>query len=138
MTGEQKEHRFRRRTVRIAFVLYAAALTLGTHWPELSAPSAGPDHLDKFVHFVAFAIGTLLLGLTGWLGSIEALRTAVFALSIGVAWSVADELTQGLPGLGRTVSGLDLVANLTGVAAASLTLVLIGLRASRVRSPETF
>lgn len=127
-----------RLVARVVFPLYAATLTAGTHWPDLAAPSPGVDHFDKLLHFGAFFGGTLLLGLTGWLGPVGSARTALRALFIGALWATADELTQAIPGLGRTASFFDLLADLVGVAAASLALVFMGLRRLKARSPKTF
>lgn len=122
---------------RVTFVLYALALTIGTHWPDLSVASPGIEFSDKILHAGAFFGGALLLGLTGWLGP-PGLRSAGFAGVIGVAWAAADELTQGLPGLNRSVSVFDFLADLLGVAGAVLALVLIGLRHVSDPPPETF
>jgi ribosomal protein L37AE/L43A len=94
---------------RIAFVLYAAALTVGTHWPRLQLHVGDEPAPNKIVHMLAFGGLTFLLWRTRWLGS------GLRLLLVVLAWSLVDEYTQGLPGLGRTVSWMDIVANWSGI-----------------------
>lgn len=105
---------------RIAFVLYALAMTVGTHWPKLEMTIAGERAPDKVIHMLGFGGLTFLLWRTRWLGEGWLLLVAA------MAWAMVDEVTQGLPGLGRTVSGLDLLANWCGIV-----LVFAGIRAMR-------
>ena len=125
------------RITRVTFVLYALALTIGTHWPDFSVTTPGIEFSDKILHAGAFFGGVLLLGLTGWLGP-PGLRSACCAGAIGVVWAATDELTQGIPILNRSVSFFDFLADVLGAAGAVLALVLIGLRHVSDPPPETF
>ena len=104
--------RRRRLPWRRAFVAYAAALTAGTHWPRLQFGAEIPTS-DTMLHCAAFAMATFLLWQTGWIR-----RRLLVAIAV-LAWAVLDELTQGLPGLGRVVSGDDMAANALGVLIAT-------------------
>lgn len=99
----------------MAFILYAIALTIATHWPRLTL---GPDvpATDKEIHIVAFALATLLLWMTRW-------RTNFLTVAVVVIiWAGVDELTQAIPVIQRTCSWLDFLANLTGIALASFII----------------
>jgi len=89
---------------RIAFVLYALALTVGTHWPNLTLSPEVPVS-DKSIHFTAFGTLTILLWLTRWI------RSRIVTGVIVMVWAAVDEVSQGLPGVHRTVSIYDLLAN---------------------------
>ena len=95
---------------RVLFVLYALALTIGTHWPKLRIETEIPS-TDKIIHFLAFGGLTWLLWKTRWLSDIW---ITAFAAA---AWTIIDEVSQIYPGLGRTVSGADAMAGLAGVSA---------------------
>lgn len=99
-------------TWRIAFVAYIVALTLGTHWPRLELPRTVPA-TDKTIHLLAFAGLTILLWQTRWITRLW------LAALIVLCWSIIDELTQGLPGLNRTVTRHDFIANALGVMVAA-------------------
>lgn len=117
------EHRFwtplRRRVVLIGYVLF---LLGGTHWPS-EVGGLQTDHLDKVVHFTAYAV-------LGWLAAwslrslrrspIERIAVVLFAIAL---FAAVDEITQSY--VGRTCDPLDWVADLTGaivgIAVYSLT-----------------
>jgi len=101
-----------RRAWRVLFVVAATALTVGTHWPRLAIDLDGAPAPDKLLHAGAFGLVTLLLWMTGW---VKRFRTLAV---IGVAWAMIDEITQGAPGLSRTVSIHDAVASSIGVVLA--------------------
>ena len=96
---------------RIAFLAYAAALTVGTHWPRLELPREVPNS-DKIVHVAAFCGLTILLWQSRWIASLRGLAI------IAPIWAIIDEITQAIPGLHRTVSAYDAAANLLGIAIA--------------------
>lgn len=113
MTGVPDEVSFRAvRHWRVLFGLYAGALSTGTHWPRLNLgdPERSPD---KMMHFVAFGILAALL----W--QARMVRSPWSLLAIGGVWCAIDELTQGIPVLGRTVSAHDFTASFLGVAVAA-------------------
>ena len=98
----------------VAFGLYAAALFTATHWPGLRVDGPVP-HTDKWVHFAAFAVWTLLLIAAKPFAGSTRKRIVVCGL-IAAVYSLIDELLQGIPGLNRFVSWQDMLANLGGVA----------------------
>ncbi|MHC4810980.1 MAG: VanZ family protein, partial [Planctomycetota bacterium] len=107
------------RSWRRASIAYALLLTTGTHWPNLRFGEEMPAS-DKTVHLLAFAGLTVLVARTGWVGS-----PWRAGLAVGL-WSILDELTQALPGLGRDVGLPDMVANLLGCLLAAAWLGAIG------------
>ncbi|MHC5114935.1 MAG: VanZ family protein [Planctomycetota bacterium] len=95
---------------RCAFVGYAVALAIGTHWPRIDLGSAaGMPDPDKIAHFVAFAGLAFLLWRTQWVPDPRLWA----ALLLG--WPVLDEVTQALPILGRSTSWQDVLAGQLGV-----------------------
>jgi hypothetical protein len=100
---------------RIAFILYAAALTTGTHWPNLKlAPE--PVLNDKTIHILAFGGLVYLLWRTRWLSP------RLLVVAIVLAWSALDEISQAIPSLNRTVAWDDAVANTLGIITAAAWL----------------
>lgn len=105
------DNRIRRiaRPWRITLTVYATALTIGTHWPRLELGTESVPVSDKLLHMAAFGGLTLLLW-QAWI-----VRRLLPLFLFGVGWAVLDELTQAIPGLGRTVSPLDITASGVGV-----------------------
>ena len=99
----------------VLFALYLLVLTTATHWPSLRLPGRSPIS-DKGLHLLCFAIFTVLLWRTQWI------RNRWLVLLLAAAWSVIDEISQGLPGLHRHVSWDDGLANLLGVGVAAAWL----------------
>jgi VanZ family protein len=99
------------RAWRVVFGVYAGALSMGTHWPRLALgdPTNPPD---KMLHAIAFGGLTLLLWQARFVRSLAALAL------VAVLWTIVDELTQAIPGLGRSISMQDVVASNVGVAIA--------------------
>lgn len=98
---------------RLVLVTYAVLLTTATHWPQLRFRPDAPAS-DKLIHLIAFGGLTILLWQTRWFRR----RSTVVLLAL--AWSVIDELSQGL--MQRSVSGYDLTANALGVTVAGVWL----------------
>jgi hypothetical protein len=94
---------------RIALLVYALALTIGTHWPRLRLGTEAMGSPDKLLHFVAFGVLAFLLWRSGWL------RGGWALLAIALLWVLADELSQAIPSLGRSVSWMDALAGAGGV-----------------------
>lgn len=94
---------------RVAFALYAIALTISTHWPRLQLGVGGMPAPNKIIHMIAFGGLIFMLWRTRWLGD------GWLLLGAALAWSLIDELTQGLPGVERTVSWMDLASNWSGI-----------------------
>jgi hypothetical protein len=111
--------RLARRPWRIAFILYAIALTIGTHWPRLQLGPEVPAS-DKSLHVIGFGAATILLWRTGWI------RSRWLVMLIVAIWSTVDEFSQGIPGLGRAVGAPDIAANMLGVLIAGSLLWATG------------
>lgn len=97
-----------RRARLAAFVLYTLVLLTATHWPALDIQ--GPVvRSDLYIHFAAFGLWTVLLGMSGLVGR------SVWKLALaGALFAVANETTQPL--VNRTLDPMDLLANWGGVA----------------------
>ena len=97
---------------RVVFVLYACALTLSTHWPQLDLGMVTDTQTapDKLLHLFAFGGLAFLLIQTRWLRRIWMAGILVFM------WTLLDEITQALPVLGRQSSVTDILAGELGVA----------------------
>ena len=112
------------RTWRTAFVCFAGAVFIATHWPRLTVP--GPGGTDLVAHLVVFSAWTVLLGLTGWCGPRFSVRGVGLGVLIALAYAGVDEGLQAVPILGRTCSWSDYGANALGVALASAGLLVVG------------
>ena len=106
---------------RVVFGAVVALSLVVLFAPAGDVPSA-PLGVDKVVHGVLF----LALAATGrWAG----LRPAVLLPAL-LAYAAGSEVLQGLSGIGRTASGLDVVADVVG-ALAGLALWARLARAAR-------
>lgn len=117
------------RTRRIVFIVYAAGLSMGTHWPrlQLGDPANPPD---KMLHFVCFA------GLAFFLHQARLVRGYLMLAIVGVLWTALDEVSQLWPGLGRSFSGEDFVASAAGFLVMTALLWATrprGERGARIR-----
>lgn len=115
---------------RIAFVVYALALTIGTHWPNLRLGTEEHQVSDKLIHAAGFGGLALLMLRARWFS-----RRSV-AIAFAAIWAIIDELTQGIPALGRTVMADDTVASCLGIAVVGAYAVALrprGGRAARLR-----
>ena len=108
-----------RHWLRFAAVASVLVLLAGTHYPKLviGAPGDGPD---KILHFLAFGTVTVLLRLSGIAAS------GLSALVIVGSLAIVDELTQEIPGLGRSFDPLDLVADAGGILVALAWIAALG------------
>lgn len=118
------------RTWTVAFIVYAVALFVLTHWPRLSVTVPGVDRPDLFVHASVFGLWTLLLWRSGLVGSFDNRQTVLWAGVIGLGYAALDEGLQAVPMIGRHAAWDDLAANATGVLAATA----FGLLYAHVRS----
>jgi len=102
----------------LAWMALAIVFT-ATHWPnlQLDLPMRGSD---KVLHAVAFMALALVWWPTRFIRSVP-----LFALA-AASWSILDELLQALPVVHRHAGVEDAVANLCGIAIA--TLVIVALR----------
>jgi choline-glycine betaine transporter len=108
---------------RAAFIAYALVIVTLTHWPRLQVEGPLP-RLDLWAHFVAFSLWMILFAAAAFFGDTLSRRNLTRATPIACVYVVLDELTQGIPGLGRVVDPLDIVANLGGIAIGVGALVL--------------
>jgi hypothetical protein len=114
---------------RGTFAAYALTIVTLTHWPSLTVDGPVP-RTDLYIHCGAYGPWTLLLIGAAFFGPLLSTRNIVISGIVAASWAVVDELTQGIPGLHRTVSALDLAANVSGAALATG----FGLAAARFRS----
>lgn len=106
---------------RIAFVSYASALTIATHWPQLELTGPGGSEApDKLLHLFAFGGFAFLLVQTRWL------RRVWITGILAVIWTLLDEITQSLPVLGRQSSLIDVLAGELGVILVIVWMVALG------------
>lgn len=75
--------------------------------PASGVPS-GFEHSDKIVHLVLFAA----LAYTSRVAGVSFTRTALWT----AGFAVVSEVVQGLAPLGRSGSGLDVLADIVGIA----------------------
>jgi len=108
-----------------AFILYALILFTGTHWPNLRIESAYVKRPDLILHLTAFGTWTTLLWASGVVGRRGAWASPVRAGLAGVLYAAFDELSQGIPGLGRTVAWDDYAADCLGVLAGVLASLVL-------------
>lgn len=122
-----------RALVRIAFIAYAAALALATHWPQLRID--GPVvRTDLYIHVAAFALWTALLIASEFTGPWRTATARARAAAIGLLYATLDETTQAIPILGRTFGLDDLAADYAGVLLA-VAAAFIAAHAARRGAP---
>lgn len=107
---------------RVCFVLYALLIVTLTHWPQLRVESGIP-RTDLWAHFVAYFGWTTLLLATGWIAPRRDWKNPAVAVPLAILYAGLDELSQGIPGLGRFVSWADFAANCVGVEIAALVWI---------------
>lgn len=107
------------------FVFYALALITATHWPGLAAIQAQHfTRLDLVIHAAAFAAWTVLCTACGFFGPAASRRNLARSIPLALGYALADEFTQAIPALHRTLDPLDLLANGVGILLASFGLML--------------
>jgi hypothetical protein len=111
----QADHWTRRvaRPWRVAFVVYALALTVASHWPALALGTEQQPAPDKLLHMLVFGGLAALLWRTRWLSA------PWQVIVVGLAWAALDEITQGIPILDRMFSWQDMLAG-------QLAVILVG------------
>jgi VanZ family protein len=113
---------------RFAFGVFAGTLFALTHWPRL-AIHVNIERPDLIIHVTAFAMWVGLGIAAAPFGRALSLRNINKVALAGVCYAPLDELSQGLPGLGRTVGLDDLAANCAGILIGwSICLVLRKVR----------
>lgn len=112
---------------RAAFVAYALAIFVATHWPQFTIDVPGVERPDLFIHLAVFCIWCVLLNLTGWLGEPRAIGTPIKALPVALAYAAIDESTQALPIIARTAALDDLLANSAGIVLGTGFVLVWGM-----------
>jgi VanZ family protein len=117
---------------RVVFALYAVTLVALTHWPRLELPTDIIERPDLVAHVGAFGLLNLLMIAASYFGPALSTRNIARASLVCAIYAPIDELTQSLPGVNRHTSGLDVLADLVGVALAALAaLALARIRQRR-------
>jgi VanZ family protein len=105
------------RWYRRALPAYWIFLFCATHFPKAKLPGRIPKE-DKLVHFVAFGLLAFLLWRCAESFGRKLSGRFVWMAFGGLGiYAAADEYLQGLPGINRSVSLLDWLADLAGIAA---------------------
>jgi VanZ family protein len=109
--------------VKLARYLFWLALILVTVlslWPGSAEPPTAPwsDKLNHAIAYFVLASGLLI----GWKFN---LKTRLIAIICLWGWSAVLEIIQGFSLVGRTASGMDLVANTAGILWAMLGGLLV-------------
>ncbi len=122
------------RTWRTAFWSFAVLLFTLTHWPKLRVP--GPEGTDIVAHMTFFGTWTVLFGLAAWIPERFSGRSLALGFLAGVVYAAFDEGLQAIPALGRTCAWDDYGANVLGVTAGTLTLLILGRVGAATRRPR--
>lgn len=117
--------------LRGVFLSYAIVVATATHWPNLKVEGPLP-RTDLWIHFAAFSLWTLLAGFAAWFGQALSKRNITRTFVLAVVYIFVDELTQGIPGLGRVVDPADIAANFLGVCIGIGALTLLRRVAMRL------
>lgn len=121
--------KFTTRQYRWLLVLYGIALTIATHWPDLSIQSPIIERPDLLLHGGCFGLLTLLIISARLVGkSADNSHNLFWGIVIAVAWSGLDELSQGIPAVHRHVAWSDFGANLLGVFITGIGVWIFILR----------
>lgn len=99
--------------------VYLVVLFSATHYPADVLPTEIVIGIDKVVHVLAYGVLGLLIAM--WLPRASAGRTALLTTAIVFGIGLLDEVTQ--PYFNRMCDPYDLLADLVGAAAASLSWV---------------
>lgn len=108
----------RPKTSVIIFWIYSGLLVIATHIPNDSLPPIKLLWFDKFEHFSAYGLWTLLLFWSGLLGPGPFRARGAKALLWSSLFAVTDELLQMIPVLNRVADPLDVVADVIGSVCA--------------------
>ena len=100
------------RNMRFVFLAALACVFVVTHIPRL-AVGTSDSPIDKLVHATAYGVLAALFLLARWW------RPVWPALAALAAWAALDEITQAIPGLGRTADLDDWLADVTGMSIAA-------------------
>lgn len=112
--------------MRVAFVCFALATTVGTHIPGLKVTGAIP-RTDLLLHAAVFGVWTLLLVLCRFFGPALSVRNVLFSAGVAVVYALVDELTQLIPGLNRHAAPEDFLADVIGIGGATIAAGLASM-----------
>lgn len=116
--------------MRAVFVMYAIALLVATHWPQLKIE--GPiERPDLVIHMGAFGLWTLLLIGCAFFGRMLSARNVLISGALGAIYAPLDELSQSIPVLQRVAAVDDAIANLLGVGLATGLALVVGVMTKR-------
>jgi len=104
------------RNMRFVFLAALACAFVVTHIPRL-AVGTSDSPIDKLIHATAYGVLAALFLLARWW------RPVWPALAALAAWAALDEVTQAIPGLGRSADVEDWLADVTGMAIAAAFFV---------------
>lgn len=124
---------------RVVIIVYAIALTIGTHWPKLRVGGPGGFPIDKVLHVVAFAGAAGLLMLARPAGSHRtafSIANVALAASMTLVWAALDEWTQSAAALDRFARLDDYIADAIGVAISTAIAGLFFSRAGRQKTRQ--
>lgn len=114
------------RAIRWVFGVFAVALFLGTHWPNLQIH--GPiERSDLAVHLGAFGGWACLAALSGFFGPVFSGRNLVLCWLLAAGYACIDEGLQAIPWIHRTCAWDDLGFNFLGISLAIGGMWLIGV-----------
>lgn len=109
---------------RAAFLAYALALFVATHWPALRFEGPIP-RTDLWIHASCFGLWTLLAAGAALFGPALSDRNLHRSLLLALAYAGLDEALQAIPILHRTGALDDFGANALGVLLAGGALLLL-------------
>ncbi len=109
-----------RRARRAAFVVYAVALFVSTHIPDLTIRVPNVDRPDLLIHMSAFGGWFVLLLAAELVGPWRSLRSISLCAAIAVCTAAVDEYSQSIPWVHRTAAWDDFGANVAGVVVAAI------------------
>ncbi len=113
------------RIARWGFAVYALALFVGTHWPQLKIHGPLP-RTDILLHMIAFGGWTTAITLAGFFGPRWSGQNLHRSLLASLAYAGLDELSQGaMTFIHRTCAWDDFGANAAGVLAAGVVLWIL-------------
>ena len=87
---------------------------------------------DLYIHLAVFGLWTLLFSLCRPAGPIFSGRNIRWVAGTSTVYAVFDELTQGIPGINRSVGVDDLAANILGIGLA-VSILLFARRCALAR-----
>ncbi|HSI32928.1 MAG: VanZ family protein [Phycisphaerae bacterium] len=126
------------RVLWILTIAYAAFLATMTHLPPRKLPETGVN--DKLEHFGAYGLLAGAVFCAAWASwPRHAWRATWVALVAALAFGVLDELTQAIPGVGRSCELNDWLADAAGAGIAVVVMTCVRVvvaRAAPTRSPS--